>query len=228
MKSVAWVLAAVLIWAGAAFPAHAASARWVEGTHYVALDPAQPTSVPAGKIEVLEVFSYACPACNGFQPVIHQLERGLPKNARMVFLPASFIPSEDWPMFQRAYFAAESLGIAQRTHQAIFDAVWKTGELATVEPGTNRLKQPAPSIEDAARCYAQLTGVSPGTFLAAARSFGVETRMHEADDQIRAMQVFSTPTIVVDGKYRILMESLKSPADVIGLVKYLVAKAGAH
>ena len=31
-------------------------------------------------------------------------------------------------MFQRAYLAAQSLGIAERTHQAMFDAVWKTGE----------------------------------------------------------------------------------------------------
>ncbi len=92
----------------------------------------------------------------------------------MVFLPAAFKADEDWPMFQRAYFAAQSLGIARRTHQAVFDAVWKTGELAIVDPSTNLLKRPLPSIEDAARFSARLTGISPATLLAAARSFGVE------------------------------------------------------
>lgn len=227
MKKTGSLLIALLV-CTSVIPAEAASARWVEGTNYVVLDQSQPTDVPAGKVEVMEVFSYGCPACNAFQPVIRQLERRLPRDAQMVFLPASFIPSEDWPMFQRAYFAAEALGIAGRTHQAMFDAVWKTGELATIDPGTDRLKRPAPSIEDAARCYARLTGVDPQTFLATARSFGVEAKMHEADAQIMAMEVTGTPCIVVGGKYRINLRSLHSPDDVIPLVKFLVARASAR
>jgi thiol:disulfide interchange protein DsbA len=226
MKKIGWLLLAVLVYVSV--PSAQAAARWVEGTDYVVLSPSQPTTVPAGKVEVMEVFSYACPFCNKFQPVIHRLEGALPRNAQMVFLPASFIPAEDWPMFQQAYFAAESLGIADRTHQAMYDSVWKTGQLAIVDPATNRLKHPLPTIEDAARRYAQLTGVSARKFLAAARSFGVATEMREADAQIMAMQVPGTPCIIVDGKYRIVMDSLKSPNDVIGLVKFLVAKAGTH
>jgi thiol:disulfide interchange protein DsbA len=131
-------------------------------------------------------------------------------------------------MFQQAYFAAQSLGIASRTHQALYDAVWKTGQLAIVDPGTNHLKSPLPSIEDAARVYAHLTGVSTRKFLTAARSFGVATEMREADAQVMAMQIPGTPCLVVDGRYRINMDSLKSPGDVISLVKFLVAKASAH
>lgn len=227
MKKIGLALLAVLVYSSAV-PARAAPAPWIEGTDYVVLEQAQPTTVPAGKVEVMEVFSYGCPFCNKFQPVIHQLERTLSRNTRMVFLPASFNPAEDWPLFQRAYFAAQALGIADRTHQAIYDAVWKTGELAIEDPSTNRLKRPLPSLEDVAHCYSRLTGVSAQTFVATARSFGVETRMHEADSQVMAMQVPSTPCIVVDGKYRIVMDSLHSIDDVIPLVKFLVAKAGAH
>jgi thiol:disulfide interchange protein DsbA len=224
MKKIGWVLVAFLACA-VVLPARAASTQWVEGTDYDVLAQPQATSVPAGKVEVMEVFSYACPFCDKFQPVMRKLERSLPRNAQIVFLPAAFNPSEDWPMFQRAYFAAESLGIAKRTHQAIYDAVWKTGELAIEDQATNRLRNPLPSIEDAARCYSRLTGVSQQAFLTAARSFGVETRMREADAQIEAMQIPGTPCIVVAGKYRINMESLNSPEDVIPLVKFLVAKA---
>lgn len=227
MKKTGLALMAVLLCA-ATLTARAAPARWVEGTNYVVLDEAQPTTVPAGKVEVMEVFSYACPFCNKFQPLMHELEHSLPPNAQMVFLPAAFNRTEDWPMFQQAYFAAQALGIANRTQQAMFDAVWKTGQLAIVDPTTNRLKHPLPSIEDAARCYSQLTGVSQQKFLAAARSFGVATRMREADAQILAMQIPGTPCIVVDGKYRIEMDSLSSPEEVIGLVKFLVAKASAR
>jgi thiol:disulfide interchange protein DsbA len=221
------LLLAVLVY-GSVLPARAAPPQWVEGTHYDVLDQTQPTTVPAGKVEVMEVFSYACPACNSFQPYVTALERNLPRNAQMVFLPASFLPTEDWPVFQRAYFTAQSLGIADRTHQAIYDAVWKTGELATFDRQTNQIKRPAPSIEDLAGYYARLTGVSPQTFLAAARSFGVETRMRAADDQITAMQVTGTPTIVVAGKYRVNLQSLHTIGDVIPLVQFLVAKASAH
>lgn len=227
MKKIGLALVAILVCASA-LPAWAAPAQWVEGTHYIVVDNPQPTTVPAGKVEVMEVFSYGCPFCSQFQPVIHKLERSLPANAQMVFLPASFHPDEDWPMFQQAYFAAQSLGIADRAHQAIFDAVWKTGQLAISDPNTNRLKRPLPSLEDAARCYSQLTGVSPQAFLAAARSFGVQVKMHEADHEIEAMKIPGTPCLVVDGKYEVLMRSLTSPDQVIPLVKFLVAKASAH
>lgn len=226
MKKVGLALLAVLAYA-AVLPVRAAPARWAEGTNYVVLSQPQPTPVPAGKIEVMEVFSYACPFCNKYQPTMDQLERSLPPNARMVFLPAAFKPEEDWPMFQQAYFAAESLGIARRTHQAMFDAVWKTGQLAIVKPGTERLKSRLPTLEDAARYYSKLTGISTQKFIAAARSFGVMMQMREANAQIMSMQVPGTPCLIVDGRYRIRMNSMRAP-EVIGLVRYLVGKAAAR
>jgi len=208
---------------------HAQAAQaWSEGTHYTRLAPPQRTTVPAGKVEVLEVFSYGCPACNQFQPVMEQLKRGLPANAQLTFLHASFKPAESWPMFQRAYYAAQSLGIAERTHQAIYDAVWKTGELGIVDPASGRLKRQQPTIEDAAKCYERLTGVKQATFLAAANSFGVDVKMRASDAQVEAMRVPGTPCIVVNGKYRVNMDSMRSVDDLIGVVKFLVAKETAH
>jgi thiol:disulfide interchange protein DsbA len=206
--------------------AHGAEA-WTEGTHFIRLQKPQRTTVPAGKVEVLEVFSYGCIACNGFQPILEKLKSGLPKNAQMAFLHASFVPQESWPMFQRAYFAAQSLGIAERTHQAIYDAVWKSNELAVVDQATHSLKNPQPTIEDAAKCYARLTGIKPEAFLAAARSFSVDAKMRAADAQVREMQVPGTPCIVINGKYRVNMDSLRSVDDLLNIVNFLVAKESA-
>ena len=200
------------------------AATWSEGTHYVRLAPPQQTTVPAGKVEVMEVFSYACPACNAFQPVMEKLRHALPPNAQLTFLPAAFNPAEDWPMFQRAYLAAQALGIAERTHQAMFDAVWKTGELAVTTPGTNRLKDPLPSIADAARFYARAAGIDPQQFLAMANSFGIDSKIRAADAQVLAMHVDSTPTLIVNGKYRVLRDSVTGNDQLIELVKYLVAR----
>jgi len=205
-------------------PPAAPAATWTEGTNYVRVTPPQQTTVPAGKVEVMEVFSYACPACNTFQPVMEKLRHGLPPNAQFTFLPAAFNPQEDWPMFQRAFFAAQGLGIVERTHQAMFDAVWKTGELAVVTPGSNRLKDPLPSITDAASFYARVAGVDPQKFLAMANSFGVDSKIRAADAQILAMHVDSTPTLIVNGKYRVIRPSLQNDDQLIELVKYLVAR----
>jgi len=197
---------------------------WKEGTNYFALKPPQPTTVPAGKVEVMEVFSYACPACNAFEPIMKQLKTSLPASAQVVYLPAAFRPDEDWPMFQRAFFAAQALGIVDKTHDAMFSAVWNTGELATMNQQTNRPKSPLPSLEDAARFYARVAGVKQADFLAAAKSFGVDAKMRMADAQIGAMQALSTPTIIINGKYRLQMQDAGGVPQLVELVKYLVAK----
>ena len=224
MKAIFMIGIALLICIPA-LEAQARPAAWVEGRNYVLLSPVQHTQVSPGKVEVLEVFSYGCPACNAFQPVMEKLARSLPTNAQMALLPASFSAAEDMPMLQRAFFAAQTLGVADKAHQSIFDAVWKTGELAVVDPITHRSKSPLPTLEDAARCYGRITGVKPEEFLRAARSFGVEFKMRATDAQIGAMQVPGTPCLVVDGKYRVELDTLSSAADVIDLVNFLVKKA---
>ena len=216
--------AALLALAVLLVPLAASGATWTEGVQYVRLAPPQQTTVPSGKVEVMEVFSYGCPACNVFQPVMEKLRRSLPANAQVVYLPAAFNPSEDWPMFQRAFFAAQALGIAERTHEAMFDAVWKTGELGITVPGGNRLKQPLPSIADAARFYNRVAGVSPEQFLAMANSFGIDSKIRAADAQILAMHVDATPTLIVNGRYRVIRDELQNNDQLIELVKYLVAK----
>ena len=128
-------------------------------------------------------------------------------------------------MLQRAFFAAQALGVAEKAHQPIFDAVWKTGELAVIDPITHRSKSPLPTLEDAARCYGRITGVKPEEFLRAARSFGVEVKIRETEAQIGAMRVPGTPCLVVDGSYRVELATLSSATDVIDLVNFLVKKA---
>ncbi len=201
-----------------------AQTQWTEGKNYFNVTPALHTTAPAGKVEVTEVFSYGCPHCAQFRPVVKQLKASLPPNVVFTMVPASFNPSEDWPMFQRAYVTAEALGIAERANDGIFDAVWKSGELAVVDLQTNRLKSPAPSIQDAAKVYNKLTGVAVDKFLAVSQSFAVEVKMKADDAYLVHGQVDSTPTIIVNGKYRLTTETAGGADQVVQLVKFLVAK----
>ncbi len=223
MRRHTWTLLALLL--PLAMPAGAQNnTQWKEGQNYFLIEPAQPTSVPAGKVEVTEVFSYACPACNQFYPVADRLRESLPPNAEMDYVSAAFNTAEDWPVFQRAYYAAKALGIAEKTHDAMFDAIWKTGELAVADESTGRLKDPLPTIDDVASFYHRTTGISKEQFLSMANSFTVNLDMRRADSYIMSALVDETPTIVVNGKYRLTVPSAGGYEQAIELVKYLVAK----
>lgn len=208
-------------------PVARAAQEWTEGLHYFALPGPQRSVLPAGKIEVMEVFSYGCPACDTFEPVMKRLKAGLPPNAQITYLPASFNEAESWPMFQRAFFAAQALNAVERTHEAMYEAVWNDGELAVVDSATHRLKRPQPTIEDAARFYAKAAGVKEDKFLATANSFGVDSQMRGADDYIIKSKVDRTPTIIVNRKYRLHAQSAGGADQLIELVKHLVKKESA-
>ena len=212
-------------WAlGLSAAAHSAQV-WTEGVNYFLIQPARPTSLPPGKVEVTEVFSYACPACNIFQPTMHKLKQSLPPNAVLDYLPAAFNTDEDWPMFRLAYYTAQALGIDQQTHDAMFDAVWKgSGDLSIIDPETRALKRPMPTIADAAKFYNLRTGVPIDKFIATSKSFSVDLKVRTADDLTAAYRIDRTPTIVVNGKYRLHVESAGGNDQLIELVKYLVAK----
>jgi thiol:disulfide interchange protein DsbA len=203
--------------------AHSAD-RWIEGQHYFSIKPTQPTNVAPGKVEVIEVFSYGCVACNLFYPTMDKLVAALPKNAQVGYVPASFNPAEAWPMFQRAYLTAQAMGIADKTHTAMFNAIWSSDELAVVERRTNRLKNPMPTIEKAAAFYARVAGVKKEEFLSISKSFSIEAKMKNADAIVKAYRVDSTPTMLVNGKYRLTAQSAGGTDQLIELVKFLVAK----
>ena len=221
-----FVSASILVVMMLALGQTAQAANWLAGKHYNVIPQAQRTTVPAGKVEVLEVFSYGCPACNHFQPSIKQLKASLPPNAQLVYLPASWKAAENWPLFQRAYLTAQSLGVAEKAHDAMYEAIWSTGELGIADPKTGRIKSKLPSIEEVARFYQRVTGVKAADFVNASKSFGVDLKMRQADGQIIAMQISGTPTLVVNGKYRVNNENLR-PEEIVELVKYLVAMESA-
>jgi thiol:disulfide interchange protein DsbA len=201
--------------------------KWVEGKNYFLIEPSQPTSHP-GKVEVTEVFSYACPACNQFHTTMDQLAKSLPSNTVVTYLAASFRPDENWPLFQRAFYAAQALGVADKTYDAMFDASWKTGELATydLQAGKPKPREAWPTLDDVAKFYAKY-GVDPKQFVGVANSFSINTQMKRADDLMKAYAVDSTPSIVVNGKYRLSPVSAGGLPQTIELTQWLVAKESA-
>jgi thiol:disulfide interchange protein DsbA len=126
-------------------------------------------------------------------------------------------------MFQLAYVTAQILGVAQQWHDAMFDAVWKGGDLSITD-ASHALKRRMPTIEDAAKFYNQHAGVPVDKFVATSKSFSADLKVRTDEDLIAGYKVDRTPTVIVNGKYRLHVESAGGPEQLIDLVKYLVAK----
>lgn len=160
------------------------------GQDYQLINPPQPTTGDA--VVVTEVFSYACPHCADFQPYAEELKSKLPKGTRFTLLPAVFNPM--WEPYARAFYTAQSMGLVASTHQALFDAI-------------HRDHQPLRTIQDMANLFYANHGANPGEFLSTATSFVVDGEMAQGNQKVRDYQVEATPTLVIDGKYRVTANS---------------------
>ena len=218
MKRILFALAALVL------ASQVPAASWEAGKHYEVLDQPQRTNVAPGKVEVMEVFSYGCPHCDRFQSTIARLKTTLPSNVQFVFLPAGWNKAEGWPLFQRAYLTAQSMGVAEKGHSEMFNAVWHSGELAVVDLKTQELKRNLPTIDDVAKLYSRVAGVKAAEFVSTSKSFGIDMKIRAADAQIMAMKVDGTPALIVNGKYKVLNESVRTGDELVELVKFLVAK----
>jgi protein dithiol oxidoreductase (disulfide-forming) len=213
------VLALLLIGAPAM-----AQLRWREGIHYTVIPEAAAQRAgtgPADKIEVAEVFSYGCTFCYQAMDSIATIVGNLPPDAAMTYVHASFLPSEGWPMFQRAYYTARKLGIADKTHDAMFRAVWETGELPLVDKATGKLRRPLPTLDDAAKFYARAAGVKAADFLKVANSAEIDAQVLRADALVKQWRIPGTPSLVVNGRY--LVDNKQPFRDQAQIVNFLVS-----
>ena len=174
------------------------------------------------------MFSYGCPFCYQALPEIRKLKDMLPSDAVLTYVHASFVPSEAWPMFQRAYYTARALGIAEANNDAFFDAIWKTAEFPLMDPASGRVRRPLPTIEDAAGFYAKRSKVTAAQFLARAASPEIEAQMRAADTYIKNGKVPSTPAIVVNGRYLVNSTAAGSWDGVRQVVNFLVIQERAR
>jgi thiol:disulfide interchange protein DsbA len=163
----------------------ALAADLIEGVQYKALKPAQPTSVAPGKVEVVEVFWYACGHCYLLEPKLDAWEKnGKPANVELVRLPAVW--NELVKTHARIFYTVEILGKPQ-LHAEVFREINVRG---------NRLDTPA-KIE----AFFTSRGVGKTDFQKAFSGFAVESKLARAADLNKRYRITSTPTVIVNGKY---------------------------
>jgi len=191
------------------FAAGVAQAQPTAGVEYRELASTQPTDTP-GKIEVVEFFWYGCPHCYTFEPVITPWVKKLPKDVQFRRIPAMF--NDEWAKGGRAYYALEAVGELERLHKALFDAVHTGSRLRVAD-------------EAALTEWLGKHGVDTKKFAAAYRSFSVDGKLKRAAQLTQAYKIEGVPSMVVNGKYLVVTDNIKSFEHLLEITDYLVEKS---
>lgn len=183
----------------------------VPGTDYVEIPNGQPYAPLNGQIEVVEMFGYVCPACARFAPEVTAWKKRQPADVRVTYVPVVF--GNVWAPYGKAFYAAQAKGLVDRTHDAMFSAIHVQRTL----PGEG--KPPADPAQ-IAQWYAGY-GVDAKEFVSLMNSFGTNAQIARGMQFARNSGVEGTPTIIVNGKYRVT--GGQTYADVLRIADHLVA-----
>jgi thiol:disulfide interchange protein DsbA len=185
----------------------AGATTFVEGKDYRVLPQAQPTTNP-DRIEVLELFWYGCPHCHRFEPYIEKWLKTKPDNVDFVRMPA--ILREKWSLHARAYYTAETLGIVDKIHKPLFDAI--------------HVEKRYLFDEDSLMQFFSEFGVSNEEFRNTFHSFAVDSKVRRARQMSKRYMATGTPAVVVNGKYLTGPGMAKGFANLIKVINFLVAR----
>lgn len=179
------------------------------GRDYVPIIPAQATDNPA-KLEVLEFFSYGCPHCNEFHPLIGKWAASLPSDVVLKRVPISF-GRPQWASLSRLYYALEATGDLARLDGGVFQAIHKAGV---------KLYDDKSIIE-----WVGAQGVDGKRFSDAYNSFGVVSKAKRADQLAQLYKIQGVPAMAVNGKYLVTGKDMRGLADLLSLTDQVVDKA---
>ncbi|SFM82422.1 thiol:disulfide interchange protein DsbA/DsbL [Variovorax sp. OV329] len=191
--------------------AHAQAAAFKAGTDYIALRKPAPVDAPAGKVEVVEFFSYNCPHCAEFEPQLEAWIKKLPPHVAFRRIPVAFV-GNDVESKQRLYYTLEAMGKVDEFQNKIFQAIHKQrqplfGDAAILDWAT---KQPGLDGQKFAEMY---------------KSFTVSGKVKRATQLQNDYQVGGVPALGVAGRYYIDGELSRSMDRALQITDYLIGEA---
>src|SRR5580692_1480213 len=152
------------------------------GTEYRAIDPPQHGD-PGGKIEVIEFFSYGCPHCNEFYPLISAWAAKLPKDVAFKRV-ATGLGRTAWTNLAKPYDALEATGDLKGLDASVFHAIHEEHLPLFYEKAMSQ--------------WVGQHGVVPVKFNTAFESFGVNTKLNQAEEMVENYKVDGVPALAID------------------------------
>lgn len=157
-----------------------------EGTDYFELRQKVATDAAAGQVEVIEFFWYSCPHCFEFEPQFAQWMKAPPKNVLVKRVPIAF--REDFAPQQRLYYALEAMGMTDKLHSVVFNAI-------------HVQKKPLKTDADILNWIGQQAGVDAAKFKQAYQSFGVAAKVRRATQLQNEYRIEGVPSFGVAGRF---------------------------
>jgi thiol:disulfide interchange protein DsbA len=169
------------LWAGTA----GAQGKPVEGTHFTRLAQPAPVSAPAGKIEVVEFFSYGCPHCYALEPTLEPWAKRLPADVVFKRVPVGF--NALYENYQKIFYALEAMGQVEQMHGKVFNAIHQQRQ---------RLDKEA----DIA-AFMTANGIDGAKFIELYKSFGVQAKAKQAQQLANSYKIDGVPAMGVQGRF---------------------------
>lgn len=159
----------------------------IEGQNYWTITPAVPTGTPEGKVLVLEFFAYSCGYCYQFMPVFEKwATEDAPEAAIVQRVPVAF--REIVEPHSKLFYTLEALDRLD-LHNAAFNAVLiERKKLLTDEEIRNFFIEHNIDPEKAMQIY---------------NSFGIQTKVKQANQLATLYGLQGTPAIGIGGMYRL-------------------------
>lgn len=161
------------------------------------------------KIIVAEVFWYGCPHCYQFEPYVSAWKKNLPADVEFIRIPAPL--NRVWKFHARVYYAAEVLGVTEKIHAPLFNAIHIDRKRMV-------------DLDQIAALFKQHAGIAPDEFKNTFNSFAVDTKMRRSEGMVRNFGISSVPTMVVAGKYWTSSSLVGSEENIITTVDKLIQK----
>ena len=185
----------------------AAEEKYSAGVHYEVLPQVMRTADP-DKIEVNEMFSYHCGHCFNFEAALHPWSQNLGSEVDFQRTPAAWQPSLE--VYARAYYTAVMLGVLDKVHEPIFEAI-------------HVRRQPV-QTEQALVPFFSAAGVDPVKFSQTFNSFGMTSMVNQGKAKMRGYRTQGTPEMVVNGKYRISAAMASGFEGMLRVADFLIEK----
>lgn len=191
--------------------------KWKPGVQYDPILPAQPTEVPANKVEVLEVFWYGCPHCYALEPYISDWRKKKASYVEFVRVPVMWGPVHR--AHAQLYYTLKELG-RNDLDQKVFDSI---------HSGANPLvgNTPDETLQRQLE-WATANGISADAFKKAYNSFAVNSDLQHAQDITERYHVEGVPFVAIAGKYATDVGKTDGPDNLIKMINDLAASEHEH
>jgi thiol:disulfide interchange protein DsbA len=182
-----------------------------DGSEYKTLDKRVATEAPAGKVEVVEFFWYACPHCNSFEPQLEAWQKRLPQDVVLRRVPVAF--RDDFVPQQRLFYALEQMGKLDEMHRKVFHAIHQ--------------EKQALNKEDLILAWVEKNGVDRAKFQELYNSFGIQTKARKASQLQDAFKVEGVPSLGIAGRWYTDGSMAGSMPRALQVAEYLIGQARA-